>query len=1053
MKTVAKIQRAADILVNSDGKERRGALRKLAQVVFEHHDHGCDDDPLLELFSKELPNEIQRTCALWILRVLADAPMVLDFDSVEPKAAGLFDQVFRYGEIRGLNVDSGSQTYEKINSLTDHMRSLIEEAEAISGAVVDLDQISQHESTMLQFFNRASSRQFLVPLLPRSLMERNRMRSLFRFVRDYVDNIESDPLAHRDAACETLDEFEDEAKEYGSADSERIFGGFVRGMKTAVVDHFETTEANRVPLLGLTPIAKKYPLLRKDTNMVVRVRIENSGTGSARDLKLEWITSDTCLELEIEEAGFGTLRSGETLLFDLPAKVISPESQAQFIAALTWTRLGKIEGKEFVFEIGAQREDVDWETVELSDPYSLEAITTGAELIGRKTEVTQLLRRANSAHVSSALIYGQKRVGKTSLANAIGENLESDESTDWIVVNKGSGDYVSKDANSTLTRLGEALVEGVKVQVPALRHYPDPDFSDGLAPLSIFVDSVLSAGHRLLFILDEFDELPRELLRRTDLSTSLFQPLRQISNKSGCGVILVGGEGMQQLINLQGDRINKFTPMKIDYFSRANDWNDFADLIRRPVSDWLTINDAALEVLFTSSAGNPFFAKLIANQLFADMVDNRFSDASELDMRNAIDTTLATIAGNSFAHFWTDGLFDNEDDADRARIERSSLLISMGLSLRHSNSVNAQTAWDDFVNSSPVAMTSKVYFSVLGEFKQRDILNENDRNEMVVKIPLFGTWLKEKGVSELMTDLRELEVENARLEDVEQTRVKGEELLELSEKWDGFQFKGRRTEPERMRRWLDQFDGVHEQRLMFRMLSNVRVYDANGMRSKMREAFGIVTRNMHTVIESGARVRNDIIVSTLDHSPAKSGMTYCRLFASENKISSEMVYTLEQLSQPGAGLDRVQRLVLIDDFAGTGKTLVEGLRREATLIKALALRGVETILVTVAGYGTARERIERFVKRNGLSVSVYFCDELGSEDRVFSEDSRIFPDLAERSRAQEIAEANGAKLERRHPLGYDRTQAAVVFYQSCPNNALPILWSGNSGWHPMFPRH
>ena len=65
--------------------------------------------------------------------------------------------------------------------------------------------------------------------------------------------------------------------------------------------------------------------------------------------------------------------------------------------------------------------------------------------------------------------------------------------------------------------------------------------------------------------LDEFDELPLELLRRTELSTSLFQPLRQISNKPGCGFLLVGGEGMQQIINLQGDRLNKFRPVEVDY--------------------------------------------------------------------------------------------------------------------------------------------------------------------------------------------------------------------------------------------------------------------------------------------------------------------------------------------------------------------------------------------------------------------------------------------------------------------------------------------------------
>ena len=86
---------------------------------------------------------------------------------------------------------------------------------------------------------------------------------------------------------------------------------------------------------------------------------------------------------------------------------------------------------------------------------------------------------------------------------------------------------------------------------------------------------------------------------------------------------------MQQIVTSQGDRLNKFTSVELDYFTKSNNWSDFGELIRRPVQDWLTISDAALDELFVSSAGNPYFAKLLARQLFADMVENRYSDASE----------------------------------------------------------------------------------------------------------------------------------------------------------------------------------------------------------------------------------------------------------------------------------------------------------------------------------------------------------------------------------------------------------------------------------------
>ncbi len=208
---------------------------------------------------------------------------------------------------------------------------------------------------------------------------------------------------------------------------------------------------------------------------------------------------------------------------------------------------------------------------------------------------------------------------------------------------------------------------------------------------------------------------------------------------------------------------------------------------------------------------------------------------------------------------------------------------------------------------------------------------------------------------------------------------------------------------------------------------------------------------MRSVIESGIRSRRDIFVTSLDHSAAKAGMTYCKLFANENKLFHDHVLPLTTLKTELNSSTDITRIVLIDDFAGTGNTLINGLHKELEFIREVGSRGIEFVLVVLVGFASAREEIERFIDRHELLIRVYFCDDLGPQDQVFSEHSRIYPDHADRKRAREIAHLKGMFLEKNSPLGYGNSDASVIFYSSCPNNTLPILWSQNAEWRPMFP--
>ncbi len=644
VKNLASIQSAADQLVNSKARGREQAFQQLATSILKHYDGDCRGDSATTLFSLELPPEIQRFSAAWLLRVLSRSDVALDFGDFRRLTATLFDRTMHRDVYQTLKIEEKEQTFKKLQILTDYAAGVIQKARTLVEDTGNLYRLDKKHQDFRRLINDRRTRPFLLPFFPRHLVKPERVALLFDSVSTYVNDTEGDPIITRDAALEACVDFERDARNYGTSDADEILGGMARQLQSAIMNHFASSEENEPPLPVFTPTEKKYPLEQPGAEIIYKVKIANDGSGPIRDIRLEEIVLDPPLKVKSAPTALGTIQSDKSIIIDIAAIVLKPCSQAKLMAEFSWVKPGERLTQVVEFEIAAQKADVDWEGVEESSPYSLEAVTTGDELIGRKAELKSLLRLANLKTVGSAFIYGQKRVGKTSLANALAESLESRKDANWIVISKGSGDYIGDDAKSTLQNLGEVLVRAMKERIHALANLSQPDFTNGLSPLSSVIDNALMEKDlRLLFILDEFDELPLELLRRTDISTALFQPLRESSNKAGCGFLLVGGERMRSVLNIQGERLNKFKSVQVNYFDRSKDWSDFVELIRKPVQDWMAISDAALDKLFACSAGNPYFAKLLANQLFEDMVSLRHCDASEDDMNTAFANASTTV--------------------------------------------------------------------------------------------------------------------------------------------------------------------------------------------------------------------------------------------------------------------------------------------------------------------------------------------------------------------------------------------------------------------------
>jgi hypothetical protein len=639
-------------------------------------------------------------------------------------------------------------------------------------------------------------------------------------------------------------------------------------------------------------------------------------------------------------------------------------------------------------------------------------------------------------------------VGKTSIAKTLATRLKAKGTDPYCVVYLEGGDYVNPDAATTVANLGRRLCREIKDSDVRFASIQVPEFRDALSPVSDFLADVLriEAKFRAMFILDEFDELPLDLYRRGPVGDSFFLTIRSVSGRPNFGFVLVGGEKMELILSGQGDALNKFQALRVDYFDRELHWRDFSDLVRRPVQDWLEFTEPALRRMYDATAGNPYFTKLLCRSLYSQVVARRDGYITDVEVDQVVREQVQTLASNSFQHFWEDGILEIPERVEQVSVERRRVLLAVASSLQRGVATRESVT----ANSAETGVTAAATSTLLGDFVRRQVLVE-DAGVYRCKVGLFERWLLVKGPQALLTVFMDPEAAG-RLRQVDQSvLVRPDEIVELVSRWGTY--KGQRIGEDRVRAWLDQFAQARERRLMFEILKSLKFYGPDLVREKLGEAHGIVRRGLRRDLEGKQRRVREVIVSYLDGA-GKSGHTYARLYADENGLLAERVLERDRVLAFVLEHEEVQAVVFVDDFVGTGDSAIEQLRRLADRDGgAWPDHRIRTFLVAVAGLSGARTRLEEAAVAFGKDVIVRLCDTFGPEDSLFGDTSRAFETERDRIEAADIARRYGARLVPDAPLGYGGLGIAVVFDQSIPNNSLPILWQASSTWRPLFPRH
>ena len=251
--------------------------------------------------------------------------------------------------------------------------------------------------------------------------------------------------------------------------------------------------------------------------------------------------------------------------------------------------------------------------------------------------------------------------------------------------------------------------------------------------------------------------------------------------------------------------------------------------------------------------------------------------------------------------------------------------------------------------------------------------------------------------------------------------------------------------------WLSNFTGeVHskdyEHQLALWLLLNFVYFNKHEVNQLCKVIF---QQYLHQQLESYSDVSNleekiDEIIKKTIFTPlggqGESGQLVLYLFRTNNGIGKRDIYV------PTKSIGSSKKtVVFIDDVTfseGDDSQAWDYLKAELELFD-----GLEIYLLTFLASQGAID----FLTSKGITVINGIT--LNDESRAFTSNSQAFS-LAEHLRedAKVFAEHYGKKLFPDFPLGYSACQYLFGFFYNTPDNTLPIIWSSDNNWEPIFPR-
>lgn len=790
------------------------------------------------------------------------------------------------------------------------------------------------------------------------------------------------------------------------------------------------------------------------------MKLTNDGVGTATKVRLR--CKDDIVRLEPSQDSFA-VPAGSDRIVHITFPCQSPQLNSTL--SITWTcedLSGQVHTFPDTLRILPQKVQPDWKLLLSNPPYSINPIRVRENLFGRDAQLNSLLLRAAAG--SSTFVWGQKRVGKTSLLQVLKSEL--DHRAQFVCVFLRMGQLAEMHEGQIAVTIADRLIAATPH--PGIDPPDESAFGAGLGGLVPIVETLAMRlpGWRFLVIIDEFDDLDPAFY--TGERGRLFiKALRSLS-EIGLTFFFAGSERMGVIYERHSMELNKWGSLFVDTIESAHDGRE---LITRPVEGAIEYENAAVDDIFTLCSGNPFFMHLICYSLFERCIGERRTFISSASVESHLNGFMKSLAQTNFAHYWEDNPTLERQDNRQLAAENCLLLSCVATVGTPSFSVDDLLQAQDTLNlSSRERLSSREIASVVQRLRARKVLLlTGEAGQFRVTVPLFALWLISHAELVLLPiwrqftqdkEVRQKEggVVSSLVAVVEpQFPIPEDDLLAATQ---NLVFCGKQKDVAEVRVWLRQFDDDNRIEIAFALLKRLteRGYVSDGARelaiSKLVEAVNAKRVSMGGRMWKVVKGRKDNLCLSYVDSELKSGASLTReivkrLNPGKSGSASEISSWIRSHAQSDA------MIVILDDLSSTGRTIRNGLQswlRENQEVLAPFLKERRIMLGLLYATGSALDSIAEVDER----ISILPANMLGSDVFAFDPDAGIFQNAAELDFARDVMLQIGRELTPQNPLGFGDQGLLFAFHNTVPNNTLPVFWSNGRvnerPWKPLFSR-